>query len=292
MKTSGKYFNYFIIIILLLSPVFCFSQKGSVKIFSEVKGIAIYLDEELKGKDVLLIDSIAAGTHYLKITKDSVSLYSELITVKANEVTTVLVKSNKETPNNKTVDINKQIEQYKAQRLDVLLDIKYINDANKNLSKDFPTYCFVNETTKRSKIEEDATVWFVAQGGVNELSDYDFALLINNKEIVDKIIKYKKKEFDRKFLGFTFIGAGLTIMYLGVHYLLAPTPYNMSTNKQSTIGYIIFGSSFIPIAGGLSLIKSRHKRYFAIDEAIKEVNSYNQNLKKQLDLPENFEIKD
>ena len=88
-----------LILILFLLPVLCYSQKGTIKVFSELKGINVYLDEVFQGADIINIDSVTIGSHYLKVVKDNVIVYSELITVNQNAVTTAFIKDSEEVQN-------------------------------------------------------------------------------------------------------------------------------------------------------------------------------------------------
>ncbi len=69
------------IVMLCISVVICrnglLAQTGTVKIFSELKPIDIYLDEKFQGRDIIQLDSVQIGSHYLKVIKDSVSIYTE-----------------------------------------------------------------------------------------------------------------------------------------------------------------------------------------------------------------------
>ena len=53
---------------------------GSVNIFSEFTGTSVYLNENKQGDDIKTINAVPAGNHYLKIMKDGVSIFGELIT--------------------------------------------------------------------------------------------------------------------------------------------------------------------------------------------------------------------
>jgi len=66
---------------------------GSINIFSEFTGTSVFLNENKQGTDIKTINSVPVGNHYLKIMKDGVSIFAELITVNDGQTTTVLVKN-------------------------------------------------------------------------------------------------------------------------------------------------------------------------------------------------------
>jgi len=67
-------------------------KYGSLKVFSEVKNVKIYVDRKLKGASPIYIKNIPIGEHYIKATKQGKKVFSKLIKVKRNAVTTVLIK--------------------------------------------------------------------------------------------------------------------------------------------------------------------------------------------------------
>jgi len=84
----------FILVILVLVglSITATAQKGNLKIFSEIKGINIYLDETFQGTDIVTIDSVQIGTHYLKVMKDSVILYGNWLQYKRISLQPFLLK--------------------------------------------------------------------------------------------------------------------------------------------------------------------------------------------------------
>ena len=60
---------------------------GTLNIFSEFNGVTIYLDDNRQGDDVKVINSIPAGNHYLKVMKDGVSIFGELIAINPCQTT-------------------------------------------------------------------------------------------------------------------------------------------------------------------------------------------------------------
>jgi len=68
-------------------------KYGQLNIISEVSGVKIYVDGDLKGNNNLNLEKIAVGSHYIKVIDlQSKVLYSELVNVKEGEVSTIVVK--------------------------------------------------------------------------------------------------------------------------------------------------------------------------------------------------------
>jgi hypothetical protein len=91
-----KIISFLTLMLLSLSLLFGQTNMGTLKIFSE-EPILVYVDE-VHQPDYSAI-TLIAGTHYVKaINKDEVKIYSEIVTVLADQVTSILI----ETPVTKT----------------------------------------------------------------------------------------------------------------------------------------------------------------------------------------------
>lgn len=82
------------ILLLMILSLSLFSQTktGTLKIFSEVNGTVTYLDEVKQDDNVKIINNIPVGSHYLKVMSNGITIYSELVEIKLEQVTTVLIK--------------------------------------------------------------------------------------------------------------------------------------------------------------------------------------------------------
>lgn len=269
------------------------AQKGTVKIFSELKPIKIYLNEEFKGEDLITLDSITPGSHYLKITKEDVIVYGELIQVKAGEVTTILIKDSKENRDKLLESKFKEIQEYKDKRLEVLMSTNYVTSTSGvTRSTYYPGY-YVASGVSRTNVQSTTTSvtdWFITQGGVKKLGEVEFARMVNNQNALNLYEidrsghrKYVKSRDNTGCIsGGLFWGAGTTFLIFGI--------------KEKNNGFLLSSGLFyllaIPLIGimgddGKYPWKSH---YMTVDDAVKYTNEYNQNLKKRLGLPENFEL--
>src|SRR5665648_321321 len=79
------------LVLLSVSPVFGQANNGILKIFSD-EPVIVYVDQ-VQTPNYSEI-SLVAGTHYVKaINADEVKIYSEIVTIVANQVTTIFIES-------------------------------------------------------------------------------------------------------------------------------------------------------------------------------------------------------
>ena len=294
MKNQIKY----CLTILVLSILISFNsiaQKGTVKIFSELKGISVYLDEEFKGVEITTIDSVSIGSHYLKITKDNIIVFGELIEVKSLETTTVLLKDTKEVQDKLLASKYNEQQEYKSKKMDVMLSTSYVTETTgQSNSIYFPGYYSVVGASKSNSISVTTSVtdWFFVKGQ-SKISEYEFAKLVNNQNLVDmyNIYNAKQNKTSNALMGVgAIIGvAGFSSLLIG---LLNKNGKYISTDANialivSGIVAELFGYALVSVADKSTPMA----RQYSIENAIKEVNTYNLNLKKSLGLPQEYEPK-
>lgn len=287
-------------LILFLLPVLCYSQKGTIKVFSELKGINIYLDEVLRGTDIITIDSVTSGSHYLKAVKDNVIVFGELIMVNQNAVTTALIKDSEQVQNklkNEKLKMEKELlesksdaaKQYNEQRLDILVNTRYVTETSTaNQSKYYPGYfSSTGKSSSNSVTETKAyTDWFITQGG-KQITYYTFAQIIGEQSRIDNIAAQnkiiKRKRVIRNVIGTPVLIVGLVGGGFFVAALSSSSPWALPA-----VWY--FGGT---VTGMMFLIdKPKYKSVnYSNDEAKEKISIYNQNLKKELGLPANYEPK-
>ena len=264
------------------------AQKGTVEIFSELKGTTVYLDEVLKGTDIITLDSIVAGTHYLKITKDSVNVYGELITVQPNEVTTILVKNNQEVQNKILASKQNEIQEYKRKKIDIILSQDYVTETKGTTSSIyFPGYYITTGTNFNNSTSTSTayTNWKIIQGGNKEISDITFAKLIDDKEIVDSYNVKMKKFQKQTTTGLLMEVGGLLVGLGGLVCLTSESAYNAGA-------YLFAAGLLSGLTGRLIETNTTNPDNYhlrSVDYASKQAFEYNQKLKKELGLPNNYE---
>lgn len=280
---------------LFLFPIYMFAQTGTIKIFTELSPVKVFLDEELKGIDVRVLDSVQIGSHYLKVTKDDVIVYGELVTVAQGAVTTILLKNDKEVQA-KILDAKfKEQEEYKLQKIEILMSTNYSTETKeKSVSTHYPGYYVANTATLTSSNAQTTayTDWFVVQGGVNRISEVQFATLTNNTDAL-KQYQLDKDNLDRIVKNKSTAVTVCAIIALG---FIIPSIILMSNDNDAGIGLAIPGLIFAyPILSPHNEeknIRAQYKwktHYMSCETALKNAQIYNQELKKKLGLPENYE---
>lgn len=289
------------------------AQKGTLKIFCEIKGVSVFINEIPQGVDVSEIKNLDLGKHYLKVVKDNVIIYGELISIAEDSPTFILIKDNKEIQDKLLAGKYREQQIYISKRIDVLEDIKYVTQTQENKSTSsqansvfFPGYYSVlgstanktNVQTNSVSVTSAVKEWFITEGGTKKLTHYEFARLVGdtaklmdfeNRKIIDANNSRKWKP------DITPISVGLGFMLLGGIPLLN-TPIPKSEDEGKVLLYILMASSVfvgsIPFLVGIFYHTPRYITYFqeyTLHEAILLAEEYNRNLKLQLKLPESFE---
>ena len=268
---------------------------GTINIFSEFVGTSIYLNENKQGDDIKVINSVPAGNHYLKIMKDGVSIFGDLVTVSADQTTTVLVKNDGQVAEKILESKSKEREEYQAKKIDILFTTNSVT-TTEGASTLFPGYYGYWGYSKSVSSTQQISDFKIVQGGVKELGEIQLANLANNQEIIKKFsAEADAADAAFKFGAITFfvsalIAVPLMIDMLGEkHFLHKDTPVHPkwegpvlgTTIVTSAIGYLIFWGSD---HGGPD-------HYYKVDEAAKDAKKHNDKLKKDLGLPESYDVK-
>lgn len=158
----------------LLNPSPALAQTnntGTLKIFSELKGIELFIDEQPQGKDAAEINNIQVGSHYVKAIKDGATVYSELITVAAGATTTILIKDNGQVKEKILEGKYKEQQEYKSKKIDILLS-KSVQTVGSSYTSStyFPGYysIFGSGWTNSSSTAYEVTDWKIIKGGVQD----------------------------------------------------------------------------------------------------------------------------
>lgn len=289
--------NQKVLLIGILSLFFAIAanaQKGTVKIFSELKGITVYLDEVNQGYDVSIMDSVDVGSHYLKVVKDDVIVYGELINVNGNAVTTILVKNNQEVKNKIIDSKSDEIQQYKMQRMDVMLSTRYVtNTSSQTNSTYYPGFFSTTIGVSKTNVVSNSipvTDWFITQGGNKKISQEEFAKITNFKLYYDRVKASQdycetKNEQIRKartkhiLSGLAFV-AITAIIAANVDFSEVASAFLVALPATGAMIFFVFASTdkkLYPVVT-LTMEEVRNQAYF-----------YNQLLKIRLGLPENYE---
>ncbi|MFC1767228.1 PEGA domain-containing protein [Candidatus Margulisiibacteriota bacterium] len=277
------------------TPVFAADNTGAIKIFSETKGVKVYIDEELKGIDVIEIKNLEPGDHYVKVMKDDSVLYSELVKVTAGATSAILIKTKAPSSQQPPPDVQrsadkffKQQQQYKQQKIDILLS-KTIQTVGSSYTDSiyFPGYYSMlgsGWTTSKSTAYE-VTNWKIVQGGVQEISDRQFAEMVGDKETLARMDKGWDDYNNITGWGAVWALTGIVMVLVGGSMAFG------SDTVATENGAVLFAVGCLPAIIGFGMLSSNPPsgHYIQPSVAAKQAFEYNQALKKKLGLPENYE---
>jgi len=270
------------------------NKTGTIKIFSELTGISVYLDENKQGDDIKQINNVPVGSHYLKVLKDGVGILGELVTVTENSVTTVLVKNDGQVAEKIMDSKVKEREEYNTTKVDVILSSNSVTQTT-GKSTMFPGYYGYYGYSKSNSVTSQVSDFKIIQGGVNEISDVGLASLTDNQEILNRNAKDNLRTTKMiniglpLFLGSLFIGgtvfADMLVKKPFLHKVGTTAPnWEIGTVTGCILGGIV----------GYALVmgsdKTHPAHYYRVDDAAKDAQAYNKKLKKKLGLPESYDV--
>jgi len=93
-------------------------KYGTLNIHSEITGVEIYVDGELKGKDMIKLKEIQAGSHLIKAIQGDKVIYNKVVEIPEGNFITVVIKGQagetkvKEVP--PTKEATKEVEEEKT----------------------------------------------------------------------------------------------------------------------------------------------------------------------------------
>ena len=284
-----RWISVFILIVftsvglLTPGPAYAESNAGTIKIFSEVKGIEIFLDEKSQGQDMAVLSNVEMGSHYIKAVKEGVTIFSDLVNVTANATTTVLIKDTGQVKEKILSSKYKEQQEYKSKKLDILLSksVQTVGSGYTN-SIYFPGYysIFGSGWTRTSSTAYEITDWKIVQGGVQEISDVSFAQLVNDTATLKKS-QEKADFYSNKY------NIGAIVALVGLASFLGA----MATTGDTQIGLLTLGTVGCVFGYGFMVSAETPPagHYISPSEAAKRAYDYNQKLKAELGLPADYE---
>lgn len=276
---------------------------GTLNIFSEFTGTSVYIDEIKQGDDIKVVNGIPAGNHYLKIMKDGVGIFGELVTVNPGQTTTVLVKNDGQVAEKILEGKTREREEFNSKKLDVIYSSNSVSTTS-GTSTLFPGYYgyygFSNSTTNTQQVSD----FKIIKGGVQEISDVSLAKLVNNQSVVNRFDADYKSWTKAQNTGVA-IGLGALVPYFVCLVDIAlkkpflhENPTGESLNFQAVPAWewtTLVVSGLVSWAGVKMMDVPQDKyvkrHYYRVDEAAKDASAYNKKLKEELGLPENYGVK-
>jgi hypothetical protein len=268
---------------------------GTLNIFSEFSGSTVYIVDIKQGVDVKVVNGIPAGYHYLKVIKDGVGIFGELVTINPGQTTTVLIKNDGQVAERIMESKSKEREEYQSKKIDVIFTSNSVS-TTQGASTLFPGfygyYGYSSSVTNTSQISD----FKIIQGGVKEIGDMGLANLVGNQNIINanaRITKSVTRQLNvglGMFLGGLLIGGPVLVDILVDKPFLHP---DGTTAPDWEIGVATAGIMSCTI--GYALVMGSDKKYprhyYRVDDAAKDAQEYNRKLKEKLGLPEGYDVK-
>jgi len=284
MKNHYKPVLFLFLVVFSFLSANSFAQKGTIKIFSEVKGTSVFLDEVFKGNDIMTLDSVEVGAHYLKVLKNEVIIFGELVTITKNAITTILIKNDEKLGNKLLATKSDDINKYINNKLEVILS-NGSETTTKGASTLFPGYYSYWGYSKSVSTTVATTDWKIIKGGVKEISELDFAIITKNVEMQNRINSQLKKESKRIGIGFAMFVPSLIVV---IAILAIPSKGGDPSPKWIESTFV--GAATIGTIGLATIMKKSYSgHYTSVEQAAQDAQQYNKLLKQSLGLPLNLE---
>jgi hypothetical protein len=270
------------------------TKTGTIKIFSELTGITIYLDENKQGDDIRQINGVPAGSHYLKVLKDGISVFGELVTVTENSVTSILVKNDGKVAEKIMDGKVKEREEYNNAKVDIILSSNSVTQTT-GKSTMFPGYYGYYGYSNSNSVTSQVSDFKIIQGGVKEIGDVSLATLANNQEVLKRNAADNARQVRMVnigaplFIGCLLVGgtvfADMLVKKPFLHKVGTTAPgWEIGTATGCILGGII---GYAMVMGS---DKTHPAHYYQVDDAAKDAQSYNKKLKQKLGLPETYDM--
>jgi hypothetical protein len=268
---------------------------GTLNIFSEFTGTTIYLDDIKQGDDVKVVNAVPAGNHYLKVMKDGVGIFGELIAINPGQTTTVLIKNDGQVAEKIMESKSKEREEYQSKKIDVIFSTNSVS-TTQGASTLFPGfygyYGYSSSVTNTSQISD----FKIIQGGVKEIGDLGLANITENQNVLNQYARINKSVTRQLNVGLGMFLGGLLIGGPVLVDILVDKPFlhpDGTTAPDWEIGVASAGivSCTIGYAIVMGADKKYPRHYYRVDEAAKDAQEYNRKLKEKLGLPESYDVK-
>jgi hypothetical protein len=268
---------------------------GTLNIFSEFTGTTVYIDDIKQGDDIKVVNGIPAGNHYLKVIKDGVGIFGELIAINPGQTTTILIKNDGQVAEKIMESKSKEREEYQAKKIDVIFTSNSVS-TTQGSSTLFPGfygyYGYSSSVTNTSQISD----FKIIQGGVKEIGDLGLANLVGNQNVINTYARINKSVNRSLNVGLGMFLGGLLIGGPVLVDILVDKPFlhpDGTTAPDWEIGVATAGivSCTIGYAIVMGADKKYPRHYYSVDEAAKDAQEHNRKLKETLGLPESYDVK-
>lgn len=248
--------RFFLFAFILINAVMLSAQTGTLKIFSEIKDISIYIDEVYVGRDMAEIKNVQKGTHYLKITKEGIAIYESIVAIEDGAASTIVLKD--------SPAIQEKLLETKKAEIAKYDSLKLAMDQNMNFYM-----------------------------GTNRLSLSAFSKIIGRFDIEQRIASDNSTANILAGTGTFVLLTGLAGTMLTFSSILLKWP-DLPDDIYNALPYIgtasILGclAGYVMVNSSSEMANSHTSKYISFEEAAKAIKIYNDDLKKKLGVPETY----
>lgn len=260
--------NFFFLLCFVIF-VHSFAQNGTLKIFSEIDNISIFIDELFVGQNSYQIDNLQKGTHYLKILKDGIVIHDSIISILEDGTTTIVIKNSPQIMTKLIQAKSRQFQEYESLKISIGDNINFYQ-GKRNLTLSEYARILGKDVEKYEKIEK-------------KISSEK-----NKQRMIKNIINTT---------GSILFFTGLTTTVLTFSSILVNWP-PLNQNIYDALPYIGTASILGCIVGygiitfpNSSLKPVNLRKYLSYEDEEKSIRIYNDSLMKELGISEFFKAK-
>lgn len=290
-----KKFTSILLLMILSLPLFSQTKTGTLKVFSELTGITVYLDDNKQGVDVKEINGVPIGSHYLKVLLGTVSVYGDLVEIKEGQTTTVLIKNTGQVQEKVMEAKTPQRQEYQNKKVDIILTSDAISTTT-GKSSYYPGFYGYYGYNKSNTVTTNVTDFKIIQGGVKEISELSLATLAENQEILGRNVRDNAKVTKMTNTGAIIFCGSLVVGGTLFADMLVKKPFLHKVGTTAGTPEIVVASICI-LTGTISYCmimgadKIKPKHYYSADVAASDAQKVNTVLKQKLGLPNSYDVK-
>lgn len=284
------------ILLLMILSLSLFSQTktGTLKIFSELTGISVYVDEVKQTTDPTAL-IVPIGSHYLKVLYQNTSVYGEIIEIKENVTTTVLIKNTGQVQEKVMETKTPEREEYQNNKVEILLSSNEVSTTTGKSSM-FPGYYGYYGFSKSNTVTTQISDFKIIQGGVKEIGDISLARLAENQSILQRNANDNAKSYRMGNLGGGLFLGSLVVGGTIFADMLVEKPFLHQVGTD--VSNVEIGTFIVCVFTGIAalvIVKASESQvpahYYTPDAANKDAQTYDKKLKEKLGLPESYDVK-
>lgn len=265
-----------------------FAATSELKIYSEAKGTDIYVDNQLKGTDSVVIPDIKPGSYYVKAMLSGNVIFSKVVDVTEGQSNSVLIQLQGQTTTPQTQPIQQtQTQQIQpppaavgmyAQKSEYMHK-RILVQVKRRSENDWSSATNIAAYGAQRNISDNNVEWRIVTGDNNKLKDTEFCNLIGDKDMLKTVNDKRGGDVTWTIVSVTASIVGMVVSIGGV----TADPFNAGA---------FVGGLVVSAVGGVAAvlyIGDFQNYHFEWNYAADKAYAYNLKLKSDLGLPQEYE---